>query len=234
MAGIVARCIVAIICALPSPGQGAVGFPQDRKTAIDESRSRLIRDGVVLLDAAKDGYLSLDRMIPSPAGGCFVVVACGYECNDNVGFLFRADGSGKRKFTARWDYILQAKVEWSANGRKLFYYRVNSTGAASPANAPPEGWIELDLRTFRKSPGIDRELIAGADYAVFELSGEESLNVREKPTPRARIVGAVPAGGKGIRVTGPSVRLGRSRWVPVLYQDCAGWVNQRYLYREHP
>lgn len=229
------RIVVIAWALLLFPGQGASGLPRAQRTAaIDESRTRLTLNGAVLLDASKDGYLSLDRILPSPDGGFFVVIACGYECNDNIGFLFRADGSGKRRFTARWDHILQAKVEWSADGAKLFYYRINSTGADPPAKAPPEGWVELDLRTFGKFPGIDRDLKTGASYAAFGLTGDDGLNVREKANPRARIIGAIPYDGKGIRVTGASVRVGRTRWVPIRYEGLAGWVNQRYLYQEHP
>ncbi|MGH9802680.1 MAG: hypothetical protein ACRD82_20125, partial [Blastocatellia bacterium] len=93
-----------------------------QKISTSDDSTKLRLGNRTLLENTKDGFMSVSKVRYSPDGKRFVVVACGFECNDNIGFLFNADGNGKRKFTARWDNILQDKVEWSADGKKLFYY----------------------------------------------------------------------------------------------------------------
>lgn len=207
-------------------------FAQDRKPAINEERSQLTIDGRLLLDARKDGFMSIERIKPSPVGTHFVVLACGFECNDNIGFLFEADGDGKRRITGHWDRILQSKIEWSADGRKLFYYRINSTGAEAPQSAPPEGWVEVDPRTLRKSPAANRRLKTDVSYGVFNVGPNDALNLRAAPGRTAAIVASIPRDAKGVKVTGAGVAVGRERWAPVEFKGIAGWVNQRYLYEE--
>jgi hypothetical protein len=112
-------------------------------------------------------------LIYSPDGEYFVALGCGYECNDNVGFVFKSDGSGKRKITDRWDFILQDKIEWSADGKKLLYYRINSTGADPPENSPPTGWVEVDLITGRKTSARSSD---GAPDARHEKPIETPAN----------------------------------------------------------
>ncbi len=206
--------------------------PQAARATINEAADQLTLGGKALLDARKDGFMSLKETRYSPTGDRFLVIACGYECTDNIGFVFNADGSGKRQLTARWDHILQSAIEWSEDGDKIYYYRINSTGADPPPNAPAEGWVAVDLKTGRKSPAASRALKIGASYAVFNVSGKDALNVRSKPNPKAEIVGAIPADGKGIKVTGAGVKVGRVRWVPIKYKEIAGWVNQNYLHEE--
>jgi hypothetical protein len=211
---------------------GRIVFAQAARPAISESRDQLTLDGELLLDAARDGFMSLLEIRRSPTGAHFLVIACGYECNDNIGFVFKSDGTGKRKITSRWDYILQSAAEWSEDGRKIYYYRINSTGADPPKNAPDEGWVEYDLTSGRKSPATTRRLKTNASYAIFNVRGDDLLNVRSRPNRNARIVGAIPHDGAGIKVTGAGVKSGRERWVPISYQKITGWVNQNYLPEE--
>jgi hypothetical protein len=134
---------------------------QSAIATISEDHMKLMLGDKVLLQNDQDGYMSLKQVKYSPDKDYFVVIGCGYECNDNVGFIFKSDGSGKLKITDRWDFILQDKVEWSADGKRLLYYRINSTGGEPPENSPPEGWVEVDLTTGRKSPAAN---VTGSYY----------------------------------------------------------------------
>ncbi|MBI1765094.1 MAG: SH3 domain-containing protein [Acidobacteria bacterium] len=187
----------------------------------------------VLLDAQRDGFMSIKEIVSSPDQKQFVVIACGYECNDNAGFLLRADGGGKRKFTARWDAILQSAVEWSDDGRRLYYYRINSSGATAPRGAPAEGWIAVDVRTGAKTKAAMRKLKATTSYAVFNVGSNDVLNVRTSPDGNAAISGTLAHNTKGVRVTGAAVRVGGNNWVSIQAQGLTGWVNQNYLCEEH-
>ncbi|MEP7336696.1 MAG: SH3 domain-containing protein [Acidobacteriota bacterium] len=207
---------------------------QTVKTVISEDGTKLLLGNRVLLDAGKDGFMSIKQVKPAPDGKRFAVVACGYECNDNVGFVFNADGRGKRKFTARWDYILQDKIEWSADGKRLYYFRINSTGADPQVNAPTEGWIEVDAATVRKAKATSRTLKSSARYAVFNVAPNDSLNVREAPSLKAGIAGKLPHNAGGIQSTGEKRTVGQETWVKIRHETLTGWVNQSYLYEQAP
>jgi hypothetical protein len=223
----VAFCLPVVGFAAPQSAPA-----QTAKAAVNEAGDQLRLQGRLLLDARRDGFMSLKEVRYSPAGDRFLVIACGYECNDNVGFVFKAGGDGKRKITSRWDYILQSAIEWSKDGGKIYYFRINSTGADPPPGAPAEGWVEVDLKTGRKSPATTRTLKTDASYAVFNVARQEVLNLRARPNPAAESAGALPPDARGIKVTGAGVRIGRARWVPIEYEKITGWVNQNYLYEE--
>jgi hypothetical protein len=195
-----------------------------------EDGEKLLLGNRVLLDSGKDGFLSVHQVRPSPEGKRFAVIACGYECTDNEGFLFTADGSGKRKFTARWDFILQDVLEWSADGKKLFYYRINSTAADPPKTALAEGWVEIDAATGRKAAATTRRLKANASYAVFNVRLDDSLNVREVPSLKATAIGKLPYNAKDVRFTGERQKIGKETWVKIESGNISGWVNQNFLY----
>lgn len=209
-----------------------IALAQTAEPVISESRERLTLDGETLLDAKRDGFMSLLEIRRSPTSAHFLAIACGYECNDNIGFVFNSDGSGKRRITSRWDYILQSVAEWAEDGGKIYYYRINSTGAEAPKDAPAEGWVEFDLETGHKRPATTRSLKVGASYAVFNVRADDILNVRSKPGRRAGIVGAIPHDASGVKVTGAGVKSGRERWAPITYGKITGWVNQNYLREE--
>lgn len=174
--------------------------------------------------------MSVHRIVYSPGGKHFVVIGCGFECTDNIGFLFRADGNRKRKFTARWDLILQDKLEWSTDGSKIYYYRINSTGADPPKSAPPEAWVVVDVTTGRKQPANTRRLDRRARYSVFNTG--DGLAVRARPGVRANEVGRLPSDAKGITITGPGRLSGRALWVPIKHGELSGWVNQNFLFKD--
>ena len=184
----------------------------------------------VLLESERDGFMSVHRIVYSPRGKHFVVIGCGFECTDNIGFLFRANGTGKRKFTARWDVILQEKLEWSTDGTKIYYFRINSTGADPPKTAPPESWVVVDVATGRKGPATTRRLDQRASYSVFNTG--DGLVVRAAPGVNAKEVGRLASDAKGVRVTGPGKLSGRALWVPIKHNGLSGWVNQNFLFRQ--
>lgn len=207
---------------------------QTVKATTSEDGVKLMLGNRVLLDAGKDGFLSVSQIHYSPDGRHFAVIGCGYECNDNVGFLFNADGSGKRKFTARWDFVLQERIEWSADSRKLFYFRINSSGAEAPASAPAKGWMEVDVSTGRKITAVSRCLKMAASYAVFNIGPDDILNVRASPNLKSSIVGKLARDAKGIKFAGQQQKVGKETWVKIKFETISGWVNQNYLHEEAP
>ncbi len=227
---------LCVLCAFAVLFAVAISLPlaqEAQKAQVSEDGAALRLGNRVLLTNEKDGFMSVHQVRHSPDGKRFLVIACGFECNDNVGFVFNADGSGKRKFTARWDFILQDKVEWAADGQTIFYFRVNSSGANSPRNAPAEGWIEVDVITGRKTAAHSRTLKPDAKYAVFRLRADDSLNVRHTPGGKAKSIGKLAYDASGIRVTGEQRKVGKDIWVRISYNNLAGWVNQSFLYEKH-
>lgn len=215
----------------PSPEPPA-SPPPAMQAAISEDYTKIILGGRVLLEAEKDGFLSVHTVRYSPAQDYFLVIGCGYECNDNIGFLFAADGSGRRKFTGRWDFILQDAAEWSADGKYLYYYRINSSGAEVPADAPAPGWVQVEVASGAKTPATTRRLKPTATYRVFNVASDDVLNVRTAAGPRAPLAGTLPAAATGVRVTGDGVLVGGSLWVPIRHGGLTGWVNQNFLCEE--
>ena len=61
-------------------------------------------------------------------------------------------------------------------------------------------------------------------YRVVNVERGDVLNVRSGPSGAHSVVGTVPPGGPGIRVTGPC-----RDWCPIEYKGVAGWVNRRFL-----
>jgi hypothetical protein len=207
-------------------------LPSGSAFTLNDAGTQLRLGQRVLLDAQQDGFMSIKEVLPAPDQTHFAVVACGYECNDNIGFLFRADGGGKRKFTARWDAILQTVIEWSADGRQLNYYRINSSGAVAPRRAPRPGWVSVDVRTGIKTAALARRLKNNARYAVFNVRNDDVLNVRARADVKAPILGTLTHAAKGVRITGAAVLSGGSVWVPIQAQGLSGWVKQNYLREE--
>ncbi len=225
-------CRAARLCLLLNVLGFSQTLPPGGEFSLGAGGTQLRWRARVLLDARQDGFMSVKEVIRAPDQQHFAVVACGYECNDNVGFLFNAGGTGKRKFTARWDVILQSAVEWSTDGRQLYYYRINSSGAAAPRGAPPEGWIEVDVQTGHKMPARSRRLKTTASYAVFNVRHDDVLNVRARADAKAQITGTLPHDARGVRVTGAAIRAGGHVWAPIQANGLTGWVNQNYLCEE--
>ena len=202
------------------------------KAIISKDQSKVLVGRRVILAAERDGYMSVHKIVYSPAGKHFVVIACGYECTDNSGFLFRADGTHKREFTARWDQLFSDKLEWSPDSKRIYYYRINSTGADPPKNAPAEGWITVDVVTGRKSSGSARPMQRDTPYAVFDTA--DGLVVRATPGTSGKELGRLASDAKDVYVTGPPKRVRNSTWIPIKANSLSGWVNQRYLFAPSP
>jgi hypothetical protein len=218
-------CILVLTQTAPASAQN----PALRAVASDDQLKVLLGTRV-LLENDRDGFMSVHRIVYSPGGEHFVVIGCGFECTDNIGFLLRADGTRKRKFTARWDVIFQDKLEWSMDGSKIYYYRINSTGADPPKTAPQETWVVVDVATGRKQLANTRRIDRRARYSVFNTG--DGLAVRARPGVRAKEIGRLPSDAKGVRVVGPGKLSGRAIWVPIQHGELSGWVNQNFLFKE--
>lgn len=210
-------------------GETAVALGQSRAVASDDEL-KVMLGNKVLLDSERDGFMRVHRIVYSPNDKNFVVIGCGFECTDNIGFLFRADGMRKRNFTARWDVIFDDKLEWSTDGSKIYYFRINSTGADPPKNAPPESWVVVDVATGRKGSATTRRLDQRARYSVFNTS--DGLVVRAAAGVKAKEVGRLASDAKGVVVTGPGKLSGRAIWAPIKHNELSGWVNQNFLFKE--
>ncbi len=204
---------------------------QSEKPTINADEMQLLLQGKVLLDAMKDGFMRVLEVRPAPNGRYFLVIACGFECFDNIGFLFKADGTGKRVITPRASYILQNKAEWSADSQYLYYFRINSTAADLPHHPPPEEWKQVHVVTGVSTVAATRRLKPQANYAVFRL-WNDMLNVRAAPNAKAAILGKIPSAGKGIRAVGETKQVGKTTWAKIRFGDLTGWVNQSYLCEE--
>ena len=225
--------LLALLVAIPRHVSAEPSQPDGQHTVtVSSDRAKLLLGTMVLLDAQADGFRSIHDIKYSPTGEHLLVIACGHACAQTIGFVFKADGSGKRKITASREAIFQSKAEWSEDGKSLFYYRVTSTGAAPSRKAPRRGWVQVDVKTGRKSPGVGRSLKLTATYGVLSLSGGSVLKVHAQPEPKAKIVGTIPSYAKGIKITGSGAKVGKELWVPVRFQDISGWVNQDYLFEE--
>ena len=199
------------------------------KPIFNEDQSQMLLNKKVFLDSNKDGFMGLKKLVYSPNGKHFLVLACGFECSDNIGFLFNADGTGKRRFTQAWDFIFEEGVEWSADSQFVYYYRINSSAAEPPRNAPKEGWVQLNVKTSAKASAMARRLKPNATYAVFQVRMDDSLNVRKAPGTKADVVGKIPYDGKAIQFMGETKAVSKELWVKIKFGNLTGWVNQNYL-----
>ncbi|HEX4946273.1 MAG TPA: SH3 domain-containing protein [Blastocatellia bacterium] len=201
---------------------------QADKPTISADQMQLLRNGKVLLDALKDGFMHVSEVHPAPNGRYFLAIACGFECVDNIGFLFNADGTRKRRITPRGSYIMRNRVEWAADSRYVYYFRINSTAADSPPHPPREEWKQVHVLTGAITTATTRRLKPQATYIVFRPWGE-TLNVRAAPHTKANIVGTLPFGEGGVQFTGETRQVGKTFWAKIKHGNLTGWVNQNYL-----
>jgi len=61
-------------------------------------------------------------------------------------------------------------------------------------------------------------------YRVVYVAPGDVLNLRSGPSVAYPVVGAIPPGGRGVRLVGHC-----QAWCPVLYNGALGWVNPAYL-----
>jgi len=224
------RLMVSLCVFMLGPSSSSFGQTTAPRAVISDDQSKVLVGHRVILEAERDGYMSVHRIVYSPTGKHFVVIACGFECTDNSGFLFAADGSRKREFTGRWDQLFSDKLEWSTDSKRLYYYRINSTGADPPKNAPAEGWMAVDVATGRKSSGVARPLAKDKPYSVFDTA--DGLVVRATPGTKGKELGRLASDAKDVYVTGSPKRVGKGTWIRIKSNSLSGWVNQRYLFAQ--
>lgn len=112
-------------------------------------------------------YLS-DKLlvdIASEAGGChgfgtnfiyspkkdYFLVDLGCFEGDDHAFLFKADGSDKRKITGEWDYVNEGQVSWDSDGKSFVYDHINSCCAEPPAGVMPPGKVRYNIESGQKT-----------------------------------------------------------------------------------
>jgi hypothetical protein len=66
-------------------------------------------------------------------------------------------------------------------------------------------------------------------YDVFEVSVDDTLNIREFPGPLNKIIGEIPPLEKCVEYMGKFRLMKSNMWVKVQYQKAQGWVNTYYL-----
>ena len=66
----------------------------------------------------------------------------------------------------------------------------------------------------------------------MNVASDDVLNVRAQPGVAYPIVGTIPPYGMDVRVTGAGEEVDDALWVPIGYDDIAGWVNNNYLARQ--
>jgi hypothetical protein len=161
-----------------------------------------------------------------------MVVQC-FE-GDNEFFLFNADGSGKTRITGPYDYLNYSNYEWAEDGDSFTYQRINSCCLSLdqiPASAPPPGWVRYEIASGMKV--VVSSFTTPAElYRVVNVASDDALNMRAGAGVNFPIVGTIPYDGQDIQITGDSVVVGESAWVPVLYGEYVGWINVRYLERQ--
>jgi uncharacterized membrane protein len=72
------------------------------------------------------------------------------------------------------------------------------------------------------------------EYRVTGVMPSDRLNVRERVDDQdkisaTKILGQIPANGRGILGSGATQRVGNTRWFEVRYGEVRGWVNGRFL-----
>lgn len=66
-------------------------------------------------------------------------------------------------------------------------------------------------------------------YSVIGISGNDTLNIRSRPSEKASIVAKLRNGTPGIQVAGRTVMNGSDDWVRVTASGVKGWVRPKYL-----
>jgi hypothetical protein len=77
-------------------------------------------------------------------------------------------------------------------------------------------------------PAVSPQVIC----TVVNVAPDDILNVRVRPDVGAPVVGRIPPYGMGISIRESGDQATPSTWVPIRYEDLAGWVSGRYLARQ--
>jgi uncharacterized protein YgiM (DUF1202 family) len=106
-----------------------------------------------------------------------------------------------------------------------------SSGGASDASAPSDA--AQPASAAQSAPSASSAAPA-VTYRVVNVSSDDTLSLRETPSPSGALVARIPHDGTGI-VRGAGVkRVGSYDWYEVSYDGHTGWVNATYLEREAP
>ncbi len=69
-------------------------------------------------------------------------------------------------------------------------------------------------------------------YRVINVAGNDVLYVRPSAGKLDTFVGKIPPNATGIRIVGGGVKVGKSLWLPISYQNINGWVNSKFLAKQ--
>jgi hypothetical protein len=109
-----------------------------------------IKDTLLLdVESEEPGCSSIGEILYSPANDYFLVIISCFE-GDNQLYLFRLDGSGKKKITEKWDVVNYSEVEWAKDGKSFVYHRINSCCVAPSEvgeSGPAVGMVRYDVAT---------------------------------------------------------------------------------------
>ncbi|MCI0579498.1 MAG: GAF domain-containing protein [Chloroflexi bacterium] len=90
-----------------------------------------------------------------------------------------------------------------------------------------------NLQTFQASDLYPVKVLVDqrgeSTYHVVFVADDDVLNVRTRPGTAHQVISALPHDARQIYITGSAQAVDGSFWVPIIYRDIAGWVNERYL-----
>jgi len=81
--------------------------------------------------------------------------------------------------------------------------------------------------------GLQPQVMAMADgpdcWKVIKVMSTDTLSVRSGPSLKYQKVAKLAHDADGIQVTGTAKQVGKSFWVPIMYDEIVGWVNRGHL-----
>ncbi len=98
---------------------------------------------------------------------------------------------------------------------------VVATATTAPSPAP--------TATLPATEPVESLLPASESNTVVFVSADDVLNVRTEPGVENEIVGTIAPGTSTVQITGVSIDVDGSPWVPVQIDTTQGWVNSRFL-----
>ncbi len=122
----------------------------------------------------------------------------------------------------------------------------NSTDETSLNSAPPEQQTNTTSNSFStntsstpKTSATPKPTAAAITkptpkkntYRVSGVRSNDVLYIRPHPGNLKISVGKIPPNATGIRIVGGGKKVGKSRWVPIIYKGKRGWINSRFISR---
>jgi LysM repeat protein len=81
--------------------------------------------------------------------------------------------------------------------------------------------------------GLQPQVMARADgpdcWKVIKVMSTDTLSVRSGPSIKYQKIAKLAHDADGIQVTGTVKQVGKSFWVPIMYDEIVGWVNWGHL-----